>query len=135
MQSQNQIQSILNTYLLPKTYEFTKATTILSEENRTTIRRFVELGDTHYSVESGRNRKGNVPVTNDKRMTSSEVDRRINEIVVSRSTELEALIRSVKELSESSIGWTEMILAQHNSIEIVSTFRQRSGVIITSEPY
>ena len=81
----------------------------MSEENRTLTSQFVELGDVHHLGESGSD--GEEILRSqllDRRMASSEIGRKMNVIVAPLSTQLEALIQSVRELNErNSTRWTE----------------------------
>ena len=75
----------------------------MSEENLTPTRLLVELGDVHHSRESGNDGEKNLlSRLLDRRMTSSEIDSRINAIVAPLYIQLEALIQSVLELNERS---------------------------------
>ena len=73
----------------------------MSGENRTPTRQFVEVGVAHVSAESASdvadNLQSQLP---ERKLSTSEVDRRINAIVASLTTQLETLFQSVKELSE-----------------------------------
>ena len=75
----------------------------MSEENRTLTRQFVEIGDAHNSVESASDAKDNLlSQLLERRLSWSEVDRKINAVVAPLATQLEALMQSVRELSERS---------------------------------
>ena len=75
----------------------------MSEENRTSTRQFVEIGDVHHSGESASEGEDNLQSQLlDRRLPSSEVDRGIDAIVAPLATQLVALIQSVRELSEES---------------------------------
>ena len=75
----------------------------MSEENRTPTRHFVKLGDVYHSGGSGNDGEENLRSNLlDRRLTSSEMDRKINSIVAPPSFQLEALIQSVRELNEGS---------------------------------
>ena len=68
----------------------------MSEENRTPTRQFVEIGDLHASGESGSEAEDQLQSQLlDRKISSSEVDRRINAIVSPVATQLETLIRNV----------------------------------------
>ena len=75
----------------------------MSEGNRTTTRQFVEIGDTHVSAESAIDFEDNLlcPLL-DRNLSASGVDGTINAIVALLSTQIETLIRSVRELGERS---------------------------------
>ena len=75
----------------------------MSEGSRTSTRQFVEIGDAHVSAESASDVEDNLQSQKlERKLWSSEVDRRINAIVAPLATQLETLIQSVKELSERS---------------------------------
>ena len=83
--------------------EFSSKVHTTSEENRTLTRQFVENGDLHASGESGSEAEDQVQSQLlDRKILSSEVDRKINAIVAQLATQLETLIQSVTELSERS---------------------------------
>ena len=73
----------------------------MSEENRTSTGGLVEFGDAHSLGESVSDGEENLrPQLRDRRMTSSEINRRINAIVVPLSTQVEMLTQLVRELNE-----------------------------------
>ena len=75
----------------------------MSEENRTSTRQFVEIGDAPNSIEPASDAEGNLQSQLlERRLSSSEVERRINAKVAPLATQLETLIQSVRELSERS---------------------------------
>ena len=75
----------------------------MSGENRTPTRQFVEIGDARHSGESVSDGEENLRAELlNRRMTSCEIDRRMNTFVTPLSTQLEALIQSVRELNEES---------------------------------
>ena len=97
------LNSTLKRCNLSKTLKFTVAKVIISEENRTPSRHFAKLGDTHCSGDADNDGKENLRLQKlEKTMISFEIDGRINGIVAPLSTQLEALIQSVRELSEKS---------------------------------
>ena len=97
------LHSNVKHYPLSISLRFGVAKVIISEENRTPTGEFVELGGTHHSGESDNNGEENLQwQLLDQRLAFNEIDRRIIEIVAPLSTQLKALIRSVKELSEKS---------------------------------
>ena len=65
----------------------------MSEENRTPTREFIETGDAHVSAESASDVEDN-PQSQllERKLSSSEIDRRINAIVAPLATQLETLI-------------------------------------------
>ena len=68
----------------------------MSEEYRIPTKPFVELGDLHH-LSGSASEEDNLPSQLlDRRLTPSEVDRRINAIVASLATQLRTLIQSVK---------------------------------------
>ena len=74
----------------------------MSEENRIPTRQFVEVGDAHVPVESASDVEDNLQSQLlERKLSSREVDRRINPIVVPLATQLETLIQSVRELSSN----------------------------------
>ena len=73
------------------------------EENTTPNRQFVKIGDARNSVESVSDVEDNLQSQSpERRICSSEVDRRINAIAAPLATQLETLIQSVRERSEGS---------------------------------
>ena len=75
----------------------------MSEGNRTPTQQFVEVGDAHVSAESTNDVEDNLQSDLlERKLSSSQVDRRINSIVAPLATQLETLIQSVTELSERS---------------------------------
>ena len=75
----------------------------MSGENKTLTGQFAEVGFVHHSGESASDGEENLrsePL--DRRMTSSEIDRKINPIVAPLSSQLELLILSMRELDERS---------------------------------
>ena len=73
----------------------------MSEENRIPTRQFVEVDDAHVSVESANDVEDNLQSQLlERKLSSSEVDRRINAIVVPLATQLETLIQSVRDLAK-----------------------------------
>ena len=75
----------------------------MSEASRAPTGKFVEVRDAHNSGESAtdgeENPRSQAP---DRRMTSSEIDRRINEIVAPLSTQLKTFIQSVRAHNQRS---------------------------------
>ena len=94
---------------------------IMSEVNRIPTRDFVELGDEHHLGKTGSVGGKNFRLQLlEGKMTSSEIDNRINAFVATLSTHLEALIQSVRELTKRSFTSS----TKPNDIKIVgSTFR------------
>ena len=75
----------------------------MSEENRTPTRQFGDVGDSHHWGESASKGKDNLQSQSlDRRMFSSEVDRRIKAIVAPLAAQLETIIQLVRELCERS---------------------------------
>ena len=75
----------------------------MSEENRTTTRQFLAVGDAHVSAESTTDAEDNLQSQLlDRMLSSSEVYIRINTIVAPLATQLETLIHSIMDLSESN---------------------------------
>ena len=75
----------------------------MSEENKTPTRQLVEVGDVHHLGESSSEVEDNFQShLLERRMSSIEVDRRINAIVPVLATQLETLIQSVREISGRS---------------------------------
>ena len=73
----------------------------MSERNRTPTRSFIEVGNVHHSGESADEGEDNLQLQLlDRKMSSGEVDGRINAIVAPLATQFATLIQSVKELSE-----------------------------------
>ena len=76
----------------------------MSEENRTPTRQLVEIGEAHLSVESANDAEDNLQSQLlERKLLSSEFDRKINALVASLATQIGTLIRWVRrELSEKS---------------------------------
>ena len=75
----------------------------MSERNRTPARLFVEVGDAHASAESASDVEDKLQSQLlERKLSSSEVDRRMDAIIAPLTTQLETLIQSVKELSKRS---------------------------------
>ena len=75
----------------------------MSEGNRTPTRHFVEIGYAHVSAESANDVEDNLQSQIlERKLSSNEVDERINAIVAALATQLEKLIQSVRELDEGS---------------------------------
>ena len=93
----------------------------MSEENRMLTRQFVEFGYVYRSGELDSNEEENLrSQLLERRMTFSEIGRRIKAIFAPLSTPVEAFIQSVRELNErSSTRSTERIVKN-----VVSTFPQ-----------
>ena len=73
----------------------------MSEENRTLTRQLIVDGDFHHSGGSVCQGEDNLESQFfDRRLSSSELDTRINAIAAALATLLETLIQSVRELSE-----------------------------------
>ena len=73
----------------------------MSEENRTSTRQFVQIGDVLNSGESVSEGDDNFrSQLLDRRLSSSEVDRRMNAIVAPLAMQSDRLIKPVGELSE-----------------------------------
>ena len=89
----------------------------MSEENRTPTLQFVELGDIHQSRESNSDGEENLRSQFlERSVIFSEVEKKINGIVASLFTDLEALVQSMRELNEKiSIGSTEKNVASEQS--------------------
>ena len=89
----------------------------MSEENRKLIRQFVEIGDAHASAESRSDAADNLQSQLlDQKLSSSKVDRRINDMVAPLATQLETLIQSVRRLGErNSNRLTERNVASERS--------------------
>ena len=61
----------------------------------------MEVGDVHHSGQSASEEEGNLQSQLlDRKLFSSEVDKRINAIVAALAAQLETIIQSVRELSE-----------------------------------
>ena len=89
------------------------------------------MGDVDHSGESASQGEKNLqsPLLN-RRISSSEVDRKIKAIVAPLSTQLEMLIQSVRELSErSSTRFTEGNVASERS----RSSGQRSDIYLFAE--
>ena len=72
----------------------------MSEENTTPTRQFVETGFAPKPAESASEAEDNLQSQSiECRLSSSEVDRRINAIACLLATQLETSIQSVRELS------------------------------------
>ena len=117
----------------------------MSEGNRTPTRQFVEVGDVNASVESLSDGEDNLQSQMlEKNLLSSEFDRRINAIFTQLVTQIEMLIRSIRELSEGgSNRSTEGNVASERSrlsrlrsdnvfCITVHVFDQRTIVLFTS---
>ena len=75
----------------------------MTEQNLAPNELLVELGDAHRSIELGSGGERNLQSQLlDRRMTSNETVRKINAVVAPLSTQSEALIQSVMELTERS---------------------------------
>ena len=73
----------------------------MSEGNRTPTRQFVEIGDAHVSAESASDAEDNLQSQLlERKLSSSEVDRRIKAIYAPLASQLETLIQSLRELSK-----------------------------------
>ena len=73
----------------------------MSEENRTPTSQFVEVGDVDRLGESASEGEDNLrSQLLDRRLSLSEIDRRINAIAAPLATQLETLIQSVRKLRE-----------------------------------
>ena len=73
----------------------------MSDENRKPTRQYVELFDAHNSGESGSVvDKSLRSQLLDLKITSSEIDRRMNPIVALLFTQLKMMIQSTNELNE-----------------------------------
>ena len=71
--------------------------TIISEEHRPPNKQFIEVIDFHHSGESASEREDNLQSQSlDRRISSSEVDRKIKAIVAPLDTHLETLIQAKK---------------------------------------
>ena len=69
----------------------------------TPTQQFVEIGELHFSAESCSDAEDNLqPQLLDRKLSSSEVDRRIDAMVAPLFTQQETLIQSVRKLSERS---------------------------------
>ena len=67
----------------------------MCEENRTPTRQFVESGDVHQSGGSDSEGKDNLQShLLERRLSSSEIDRRINAIVAALAMQVETLLQS-----------------------------------------
>ena len=85
----------------------------MSEENRTPKKHFVEVIDCHHSSELASERENNLQSQLlDRRISSSEADRKINAIVAPLATQLETLIQAVEKLAR----------------EVEITFRRDRGI-------
>ena len=78
----------------------------MSEKNRTPTRQFVEIVEAqHDSAESASDLEDNLQSQLlERRISSTELDRRITAIVAPLAIQLETLIQSVGELSERSFN-------------------------------
>ena len=77
----------------------------MSEENRTPTRLLVEAGDVHKSGESTGEGEDNLQSQLlNRRMSSSEVDRRTNGTVVLLATQFEMLVVCIKSLDAKRRG-------------------------------
>ena len=89
----------------------------MSEGDRTLTWQFVEVGDAHVSAESASDVEDNLQSQIlERKLSSSDIDRRKNATVAALVTKLATLIQAVKELSEkSSNRATEGIMASKRS--------------------
>ena len=75
----------------------------MSEANRLPTRQFVEIGNSHVLAESASDFDDDLQSQLlERKLSSGEVDKRINPIVAPLATQLETLIQSLRELSEKS---------------------------------
>ena len=75
----------------------------MTERNRTPTRQFVEVGDAHVSAESASDVGDKLqPQLLERKLSPSEVDRRIKSMIATLAMQLETLIQSVTKLSERS---------------------------------
>ena len=92
----------------------------MSEEDRRLTRQFVEIGDAHISAESACDVEDNLQSQIlERKISSSEVDRRTIAIVAPLVIQSETLIQSLRKLSEKRYN--------RSTQEIVASERSKSG--------